>query len=392
MTFTPGGPSYGPPAQPTAGGEPKGLGFFLLIGVAVLGVLNLLLGFAPYATLARESVNSFEANTDGLGLLFLGGLLAAASLLPKQSYAGAAAAASVAGWVVALFVFLNVDADSGWGAILILVLGFIQSAVAVAGSAVRHRAPEAAGAQAGRSRGLRSARSGAAGLRPGRPAGLRAEPAAVVRTAAAGLRSERPAGLRAAEPVAARLRPAEPARRLRPAGLRPAGSALAEPARLRPGLRAAPAAGLRQPLRVPGPRPTTPRPPPTSSRSTRGTRSRRARRSPPERPARSTRPGPATVPRSTRRLRTARSPSRPPWSARWSTASSRPPRRSRPTRPRSPNRRATARRPRRSTRAPTETTSSGPTSRWPLTQRGRRPLLCGAPDRCRGVGVPLSRG
>jgi hypothetical protein len=77
-------------------------------------------------------VNSFEANTDGLGLLFLGGLLAAASLLPKQSYAGAAAAASVAGWVVALFVFLNVDADSGWGAILILVLGFIQSAVAVA--------------------------------------------------------------------------------------------------------------------------------------------------------------------------------------------------------------------------------------------------------------------
>ncbi|MFD9662069.1 DUF5336 domain-containing protein [Rhodococcus sp. NPDC059968] len=132
MTFTPGGPSYGPPAQPTAGGESKGLGFFLLIGVAVLGVLNLLLGFAPYATLARESVNSFEANTDGLGLLFLGGLLAAASLLPKQSYAGAAAAASVAGWVVALLVFLNVDADSGWGAILILVLGFIQSAVAVA--------------------------------------------------------------------------------------------------------------------------------------------------------------------------------------------------------------------------------------------------------------------
>ena len=132
MTFTPGGPSYGPPAQPTAGGESKGLGFFLLIGVAVLGVLNLLLGFAPYATLARESVNSFEANTDGLGLLFLGGLLAAVSLLPKQSYAGAAAAASVAGWVVALFVYLNVDADSGWGAILILVLGFIQSAVAVA--------------------------------------------------------------------------------------------------------------------------------------------------------------------------------------------------------------------------------------------------------------------
>lgn len=151
MTFTPGGPNYGPPAQPTAGGESKGLGFFLLIGVAVLGVLNLLLGFAPYATLARESVNSFEANTDGLGLLFLGGLLAAASLLPRQSYAGAAAAASVAGWVVALFVFLNVDADSGWGAIAILVLGFIQSAVAVAAllfdiGVLKQPAPRPAGA------------------------------------------------------------------------------------------------------------------------------------------------------------------------------------------------------------------------------------------------------
>jgi hypothetical protein len=137
MTFPPGGPSYGPPAQQNAaqentGGDSKGLGFFLLIGVAVLGLLNLLFGFAPYVTVVSEPLNSFEAGSHGLGLLFLGGLLAAVSLLPKQNYAGAAAAASISGWVLALLIFLNFDADSGWGAILILVLGFIQSALSVA--------------------------------------------------------------------------------------------------------------------------------------------------------------------------------------------------------------------------------------------------------------------
>ncbi|MFZ2174074.1 MAG: DUF5336 domain-containing protein [Rhodococcus sp. (in: high G+C Gram-positive bacteria)] len=132
MTFTPGGPSYGPPAQPTAGGESKGLGFFLLVGVAVLGLANLLLGFAPYVTLVRDSLNSYEAGSHGIGLLFLGGLLAAVSLLPKQSYAGAAAAASVAGIILALLIFFNFDADGGWGAILILILGFVQAVLAVA--------------------------------------------------------------------------------------------------------------------------------------------------------------------------------------------------------------------------------------------------------------------
>ncbi|AOW91814.1 hypothetical protein BFN03_01500 [Rhodococcus sp. WMMA185] len=137
MTYTPGGSSYGPPAKPAEGGESRGLGFFLLVGVAGLGAVNLLLGFAPYATIRdtfREgSANSFEVlGVTGLGLLLLGGLLAAVSLLPKQSYVGAAAASTIAGWVLALLIFLYVEVNAGWGAILILILGFVQSAVAIA--------------------------------------------------------------------------------------------------------------------------------------------------------------------------------------------------------------------------------------------------------------------
>ncbi|MEV0945442.1 DUF5336 domain-containing protein [Rhodococcus sp. NPDC049939] len=132
MTYTPGGSSYGPPAEPASKGESKNLSFFLLVGVAGLGVLNLLLGFAPYATFRAGTVNSYEISTTGLGLLILGGLLAAVSLLPKQSYVGAAAATSIAGWVLSLVVFLYVTGDAQLGAILILVAGFLQSAVAVA--------------------------------------------------------------------------------------------------------------------------------------------------------------------------------------------------------------------------------------------------------------------
>ena len=45
MTFTPQGPSFGPPNQPAAGGGTKNLGFILLIAVAALGLINFLLGF-----------------------------------------------------------------------------------------------------------------------------------------------------------------------------------------------------------------------------------------------------------------------------------------------------------------------------------------------------------
>ncbi|MFJ9743799.1 hypothetical protein ACIRS4_37785, partial [Streptomyces sp. NPDC101166] len=49
--FGAGAPAAGSGAAPVAGGTPgagKGLPFFLTVGVAALGVLNFLLGFAPY--------------------------------------------------------------------------------------------------------------------------------------------------------------------------------------------------------------------------------------------------------------------------------------------------------------------------------------------------------
>ncbi|MFD4368461.1 DUF5336 domain-containing protein [Rhodococcus sp. NPDC058521] len=145
MTFTPGGPSYGPPAQPNpapsnSGEGSKDLGFFLLVGAAALGVITFLLGFASFFEIGGGdstfgvpaiSANAFEAGIYGVGLLLLGGLLAGVSVVPKQNYVGAAAAASVAGFLTVLAEALTSDGSLKIGAIAILVLGFVQVVVSV---------------------------------------------------------------------------------------------------------------------------------------------------------------------------------------------------------------------------------------------------------------------
>ncbi|CAM3967695.1 DUF5336 domain-containing protein [Nocardia ninae] len=162
MSYPSGGSGYNTPAPSTppssgstatgatsaetaSGAEAKGLPFFLVVGVAALGVLNFLLGFLPYvgtkavdfggARVANsETASLFEAGGAALlGLLLLGGLLAALSVLPKQSWTGAAAAASVAGFLaLALHSFTLSDGiELKWGAFALLVLAFVQAALAV---------------------------------------------------------------------------------------------------------------------------------------------------------------------------------------------------------------------------------------------------------------------
>ncbi|WP_227996924.1 DUF5336 domain-containing protein [Nocardia australiensis] len=164
MSYPTGGSGYNTPATPsapsslgqsagstgtessTSGADAKGLSFYLVAGVAVLGVLNFLLGFLPYgareavnpltgAELAGESANSFEVPlTSLLALLLLGGLLAGLTLLPKQSWTGAAAAASVAGFFGLVFQSFNLsdDVQLKWGAYVVLFLAFVQAAIAIA--------------------------------------------------------------------------------------------------------------------------------------------------------------------------------------------------------------------------------------------------------------------
>ncbi|MBF6166598.1 DUF5336 domain-containing protein [Streptomyces gardneri] len=139
-----GGASAGSSAT---GSDAKGLPFFLVVGVAALGVLNFLLGFLPFLgskpidfggtrVSGPESANLFEVASGAplLGLLLLGALLAGLSLLPKQNWIGAAAAASTAGFLALLFQSFNFGEGSELkvGAYILLVLAFVQAAVAIA--------------------------------------------------------------------------------------------------------------------------------------------------------------------------------------------------------------------------------------------------------------------
>ncbi|GAA5089937.1 DUF5336 domain-containing protein [Nocardia iowensis] len=162
MSYPSGGSGYNTPAPSTpssigstaggassgssaSGAEAKGLPFFLVVGVAALGVINFLLGFVPFIgskpidfggarVASSETANLFEASGAALlGILLLGGLLAGLSLLPKQNWTGAAAAASVTGFLALLLhSFTLADGiELEWGAYLLLVLAFVQAAVAV---------------------------------------------------------------------------------------------------------------------------------------------------------------------------------------------------------------------------------------------------------------------
>ncbi|MFC7448242.1 DUF5336 domain-containing protein [Rhodococcus daqingensis] len=141
MTFTPAGSGYGPSEPPSAGLGSKGLPYLLTLGVLALAIINFLLGFAPFAkvtTFGDESLtqSSFEAGYPILALAFLlfGGLLAGLSLLPEQPYKGAAAAASVVGFLIALFFMFSLSegVSLAVGGVTGLILAFVQAVLAVA--------------------------------------------------------------------------------------------------------------------------------------------------------------------------------------------------------------------------------------------------------------------
>ncbi|MFQ6330509.1 DUF5336 domain-containing protein [Nocardia sp. CWNU-33] len=163
MSYPTGGSGYNTPATPsvpsslgqsagstgtsssTPGPDAKGLPYFLTAGAAGLGVLNFLLGFLPYAgreavnplngaKIASESANGFDVPlTALLALLLLGGLLAGLSLLPKQNWTGAAAAASLAGFLGLVVQSFNLSdgVELKWGAWVVLFLALVQAAAAV---------------------------------------------------------------------------------------------------------------------------------------------------------------------------------------------------------------------------------------------------------------------
>ncbi|MBB5914612.1 hypothetical protein BJY24_003479 [Nocardia transvalensis] len=165
MSYPTGGSGYNAPAptpssatsfgQPGSGADAgsgtsessaKGLPFFLAVGVAALGVINFLLGFTAYATTKAQDLGmgvKTESQSETffkaigisplLAFLLLGGLLAALSLLPKQNWTGAAAAASAAGFLGLLVQSFTLpeEISLAWGAWVVLFLGLVQTAAAV---------------------------------------------------------------------------------------------------------------------------------------------------------------------------------------------------------------------------------------------------------------------
>ncbi|MFF2555684.1 DUF5336 domain-containing protein [Nocardia sp. NPDC058058] len=125
-----GGPAAGSSTTGVAG---KGLPFLLTVGVAALGVINFLLGFAPYKGAKELSLtyNLFESNPLLVGILLFSGLLAGLSLLPKQDWLGVAAAAALTGFLSILFNSFTGDLSTKWGGWVLVFLSLVQAAAAV---------------------------------------------------------------------------------------------------------------------------------------------------------------------------------------------------------------------------------------------------------------------
>jgi hypothetical protein len=147
MTYSPGNPGY-PPAQPPGSyagatpsfakddGESK-LPLYLVVGVAVLGLLVYLLNFAPTFIIKGDLGGGGRAGDGGLAVVaaLLAGLLAGVGLLPKaKSHLGVVAAIATLGPLLALAEAINTlgGVTAEWGIWMILGLSVLQAAAAIA--------------------------------------------------------------------------------------------------------------------------------------------------------------------------------------------------------------------------------------------------------------------
>lgn len=153
----PNPPGYGPPSQPygaTPGpsqgagqgtDQSKGLPFYFNVGVIALGVLSFFLGFAPYSKLDTSDIGMDVTGTSynffqsigvvSTSLLLAAALVAAFGLLPKQEiHEGVVSSLSAVGFVSLLFQLISLQNELklGIGMILVLVLSFVQAALAIA--------------------------------------------------------------------------------------------------------------------------------------------------------------------------------------------------------------------------------------------------------------------
>ena len=145
----PSTPGYGPQSQAYGAApgpsEAKGLPFYFNIGVIALGVLNFFVGFAPYAKINTSGIDveipgassNFFQNIGivSISLLLAAAVIAGLGMLPKQSINEVTVSGlSLVGFLSALFQLIAMPQGMsvGLGLILVLVLSFLQSALAIA--------------------------------------------------------------------------------------------------------------------------------------------------------------------------------------------------------------------------------------------------------------------
>lgn len=135
-------PSNQAQAAPAAAAGPSKLPFFLLAGVAVLGLLVYLVSFGDVFTIENSDfpqMGSASGTSQGVVMAVVAGLLsaliAAASLLPKQKAPlGVIAAIAVLSFLLMLAEIIQKPegVSIGWALYVLIVLTFLQSAVAIA--------------------------------------------------------------------------------------------------------------------------------------------------------------------------------------------------------------------------------------------------------------------
>ncbi|WP_292976778.1 DUF5336 domain-containing protein [Mycobacterium sp.] len=145
MTYPPGNPGYPPAQSPGSYGAPAASSFgksegaennlkhYLTIAVAVLGVLAYLASYFPMVSRVLPNGDELveKGSTLPVGLVFLAGLLAGVSLLPKaKNYLATVTAVSVLGALLLLQDTINAS-DRGAGLWFAVTAGVVQAGVAV---------------------------------------------------------------------------------------------------------------------------------------------------------------------------------------------------------------------------------------------------------------------
>ncbi|MET0233630.1 MAG: DUF5336 domain-containing protein [Kibdelosporangium sp.] len=164
------GPGYGPP-QGHAPGLKLSLPRILALVAGGLGVLNLLLGFAPLVT----SSSFYESGVGAWipAVLFIGGLLQLPAILPGDQKPGIAPAAVSTGVALGfLFMVFALDASIAAGGVIVLIFAILQMGAAVAAylfevGILKPPAPNPYGAPGGYQPGYPP--SGAFPAQPGQP-------------------------------------------------------------------------------------------------------------------------------------------------------------------------------------------------------------------------------